>query len=125
MFAIHFQTANKLVEVDNTLCTNTVHINVILHHAYDPSSVLLCFIIQKTGCLPSHSVQKMILFIYIFFIVINVKCSILFNKKILFSNSKARGFSTWTGQGGISGWKGKRHARVLPLQSFLGACVLN
>lgn len=118
-----FPTANKLVEVDNTLCSNTVDINIILHH--DPNLVLLCFIIQKTRCLSSHSVQNMILSIYIIFIVSKVKCSILFNKKILFSNSKTRGFSTWTGQGCISGWKGKRHAWVLPLQSFLWACVLN
>lgn len=60
------------------------HINIILHHAYDPNLVLLCFIIHKTGCLPSHSVQKMIFFIYIFFIVSKVKCSILFNKKYYF-----------------------------------------
>ena len=70
--------------MDNTLCTNTGHINIILHHPYDPNLVLLCFIIHKTGCLPSHSVQKMIFFIYIFFIVSKVKCSILFNKKYYF-----------------------------------------
>ena len=68
--------------MDNTLCTNTGHINIILHH--DPNLVLLCFIIQKTGCLPSHSVQKMILSIYIIFIVSKVKCSILFNNKYYF-----------------------------------------
>lgn len=70
--------------MDNTLCTNTGHINIILHHPYDPNLVLLCFIIHKAGCLPSHSVQKMIFFIYIFFIVSKVKCSILFNKKYYF-----------------------------------------
>ena len=48
------------------------HINIILHHAYDPNLVLLCFIIHKTGFLRSHSVQKMIFFIYIFFIVSKV-----------------------------------------------------
>ena len=59
-----------------------MHINVILHH--DPNLVLLCFIIQKTGCLPSHSVQKMILSLYILFIVSKVKCSILLNNKYYF-----------------------------------------
>ena len=53
----------------------TGHINIILHHAYDPNLVLLCFIIHKTGCLPSHSVQKMIFFIYFLLLV---RFSVLF-----------------------------------------------